>query len=33
MSRKSIFENVGTGFFSLEILQEPESLEDQLRYR
>ena len=24
MSRKSVFENVGTGFSNLEILQEPD---------
>ena len=29
--RKSVFENTGTGFSSLEILQEPESREDQLK--
>ena len=31
MSRKSIFENIGTDFSSLEILQEPESRKDQLK--
>ena len=31
MPRKSVFENMGTSFFSLEILQEPESHEDQLK--
>ena len=31
MSKKSVFENMGTGFYSLEILQEPESREDQLK--
>jgi len=33
MTRKSVFEEMGTGFSSfssLEILREPESLEDQL---
>ena len=29
MSRKSVCENIGTDFSSLEILQEPESREDQ----
>ena len=29
MSKKSVFENMGTGFYSLEVLQEPESREDQ----
>ena len=28
MSRKSVFENMGTGISSLEINQEPESRED-----
>ena len=31
MSKKSVFENMGTGFYSLKILQEPESREDQLK--
>ena len=31
MSKKSVIENMGTGFYSLEILQEPESREDQLK--
>ena len=31
MSRKSVFENIGTDFSSLEILQEPESGEDPLK--
>ena len=30
MSRWCVFENMGTTFSSLEILQEPEVLEDQL---
>ena len=30
MSKESVFENMGTGFSSLEILQEPEVREDQL---
>ena len=30
MSKDSVFENMGTGFSSLEILQEPEVREDQL---
>ena len=30
MSEESVFENMGTGFSSLEILQEPEVREDQL---
>ena len=31
MSRECVFENMGTKFFSLEILQEPEVREDQLK--
>ena len=31
MSKKSGFENMGTVFSSLEILQEPEIREDQLK--
>ena len=31
MPRKSVFENMGTGFSSLEILREPESHKDQLK--
>ena len=31
MSKESVFENMGTGFSSLEILQEPNVLEDQLK--
>ena len=31
MSKKSVFKNMGTGFYSLEVLQEPESREDQLK--
>ena len=31
MPIKSVCENTGTGFSSLEILQEPESHEDQLK--
>ena len=31
MSKKSVFENMGTGFYSLEILQEPESRGDKLK--
>ena len=31
MPIKSVFENMGTGFSSLDILQEPESREDQLK--
>ena len=30
MSRESVFENMRTGFSSLDILQEPEVREDQL---
>ena len=32
MSRESVFDNMGTGFSSLDILQEPEVHEDQLKY-
>ena len=31
MSRESVFDNMGNGFFSLDILQEPEVHEDQLK--
>ena len=31
MSKQSVFENMGTGFSSLEILQEPNVREDQLK--
>ena len=31
MSKESAFENMGTGFSSLEILQEPNVREDQLK--
>ena len=31
MSKESVFENMGTGFSSLEILQEPNVREDQLK--
>ena len=31
MSRECVFENLGTKFSSLEILQEPEVREDQLK--
>ena len=31
MSWKSVFENIGTDFSSLEILQEPETRENQLK--
>ena len=31
MPRKSVFENMGSGFSSLEILQVPEYREDQLK--
>ena len=30
MSRESVFDNMGTGFSSVDILQEPEVREDQL---
>ena len=30
ITRKSVFEDMETGFSSLEILREPESMEDQL---
>ena len=33
MSRKSAFENMKNGFSSLEILQEPEFHENQLKWR
>ena len=33
MSRESVFESMGTGFSSLDILQEPEVHEDQLKQR
>ena len=32
MSGENVFENKGTGFSSLEISQEPDVNEDQLRY-
>ena len=31
MSSESVFENMGNGFSSLEILQEPDVREDQLK--
>ena len=31
MSKESVFENMGTGFSSSEILQEPNVREDQLK--
>ena len=31
MSKESVFENMGTGFSSLEILQEPNVCEYQLK--
>ena len=31
MSRESVFDNMGTDFSSLDILQEPEVHEDQLK--
>ena len=31
MSKESVFENMGTGFSSLEILQEPNVRKDQLK--
>ena len=31
MSRESVFDNMGTGFSSVDILQEPEVREDQLK--
>ena len=31
MSRQGVFENMGTGFSRLEILQEPKSREEQLK--
>ena len=32
MSRESVFDNMGTGFSSVDILQEPEVREDQLKW-
>ena len=32
MSRECFFEKMGTGFSSLEILQEPEVRKDQLKW-
>ena len=32
ITRKSVFEDMGTGSSGLEILREPESLEDQLTW-
>ena len=32
MSRESVFDNMGTGFASVNILQEPEVREDQLKW-
>ena len=32
MSRESVFDNMGTGFSSIDILQEPEVREDQLKW-
>ena len=31
MTWKSVFENIGTDFSTIEILQEPESRENQLK--
>ena len=33
MSRECFFEKMGTGFSSLEILQEPDVRKDQLKWR
>ena len=32
MSRESVFDYMGTGFSSVDILQEPEVREDQLKW-
>ena len=32
MSRESVFDNMATGFSSVDILQEPEVREDQLKW-
>ena len=32
MSRESVFDNMGTGFSSVDIPQEPEVREDQLKW-
>ena len=32
MSRESVFDNMGTGFSSVDILQEPEVREDQMKW-
>ena len=32
MSRESVFDNMGTGFSRVDILQEPEVREDQLKW-
>ena len=32
MSRESVFDNMGTGFSSVDILQEPGVREDQLKW-